>query len=246
MLRSTRVHSQSDALSGLLAGVPTPVWSMVTLDLPDPSESRSPYTRIKRAIIDRTIEPGSALVEATLAEWCGVSRTPIREALTRLEQDGLAIRSERGLIVRERSPEEIFDLYSARIVLEIEAARSAAERSTSFDRVRLERLVAAAENTDPTDVRELALKNQAFHYGIWEVSRNAALQDLLNRLEVHLLRYPVNTLMYPGRWEVAMKEHRALVGAIVSHDENAAQEIARKHFNDARNIRLELWDEGNI
>lgn len=217
-----------------------------TPDLPNVSGSNSPYERIKAAIIDGAIQPGAALVEATLAEWCGVSRTPIREALTRLEQDGLAVRTERGLMVRQRSPEEIYDLYSARIVLEVEAARLAAERSTQFDRARLESLLKAAEETDPLDPKALADVNREFHYGIWRASRNEALQDLLRRLDLQHMRYPVLVLSYPGRWEVAMDEHRALVEAILRHDQDEAGKIAEKHFTDARELRLELWDQGNI
>ena len=91
------------------------------------------YERLKNAIITGELGPGTHLVESSLARLCQVSRTPVREALTRLEQDGLVHQGARGLVVRERSPEEILDIYETRIVLEATAARLAAERHTALD-----------------------------------------------------------------------------------------------------------------
>src|SRR5690606_24154755 len=113
----------------------------------------SPYQRIKDAILDASLLPGQQLVESTLAEWCGVSRTPVREALLRLEQDGMVERSDRGLIVRQRSPEEILDIYETRIVLEAAAAKFASERHTRLDQIRLEKLLkeyVELQSEDPT------------------------------------------------------------------------------------------------
>ena len=70
----------------------------------------TPYERLRQAIIEGDLRPGDQLVEVALAKWCQVSRTPIREALSRLEQDGLVARSDRGLVVLSRSAEEILDI----------------------------------------------------------------------------------------------------------------------------------------
>lgn len=203
----------------------------------------APYERIKRAILDGTFEPGTALVESSVAEWCGVSRTPVREALTRLEQDGLIARTDRGVIVRERTPEEILDIYEVRIALETVAARMAAERATALDLVRLERLCTLAEEADPTNGDELAERNREFHRGVVRASHNESLIDVLDRLDMHLLRYPATTLQYPGRWEKAVVEHRNLVDAIASRDASRAADLASHHFTTARDIRLSVWEE---
>lgn len=203
----------------------------------------SPYDRIRDAILDGTLPPGSPLVESQVAEWCEVSRTPVREALTRLEQDGLVERGERGLVVRERSPEEVLDIYEVRIVLEVTAARVAAERRTSFDLVRLERLLKVCMDADPRDGGALADANRAFHQGVWAATHNDALMDLLARLNMHLVRYPATTLLHPGRWEEAIVEHRAMVEAISDRDGPRAAELAAHHFEGARDIRLELWSQ---
>lgn len=204
----------------------------------------SPYDRIKQAIIDGTFEPGQALTEAALSEWCGVSRTPVREALGRLEQDGLVARNGRGALVMERTPEEILGIYETRIALEGAAARMAAVHYGVLDRVRLERLSAAAEKVDPADPRAMSDANQEFHRAIWEATHNRSLIDLLDRLHLHVLRYPVTTLTVPGRWEQALAEHRGILSAIIDRDPVKAEEAAELHFSAARDVRLEMWEQG--
>jgi DNA-binding GntR family transcriptional regulator len=212
--------------------------------VPPADEGRRPslYERILDTILEGEYGPGEPLVEATIAQRFGVSRTPVREALRRLEQDGLLRRADRGMVVRDRSPEEILDIYEARIVLESSAARAAAQRHTPYDRLRLEKLVRACEEVDPADAAELVRCNRDFHRGVWEASHNETLRDLLDRLNLHLLRYPATTLTHPGRWPEAIAQHAALVEAIVARDDDAAARIAAEHFEAARDIRLALWD----
>jgi DNA-binding GntR family transcriptional regulator len=210
------------------------------------NNDQSPYERIKRGILDGSFPPGVPLVEATLAELCGVSRTPIREALNRLERDGVVNRTDRGMAVRERTPEEILDIYEARIALEATAARIAALRHTHLDQVRMERLIKLCEESDPSDGQVLADRNREFHRGVWHASHNHAVIDLLDRLDLHLLRYPVTTLTAPGRWEQALREHRLLLDAIVARDAESAKKIAEGHFTTARDIRLALWEQSIV
>ena len=95
------------------------------------------YEQLRQSIIEGRLLPGESLVEANLASTYGVSRTPIREALTRLQQDGLVHRGDRGLVVRESTPEEILDIYETRVILEAQAARLAAKRRTEFELARI-------------------------------------------------------------------------------------------------------------
>jgi DNA-binding GntR family transcriptional regulator len=205
-------------------------------------ESGSPYLRIRDAIIEGRFPPDTPLVEQNLAEWCGVSRTPIREALRRLEQDGLVERSSRGLVVTNRTPEQILDTYEVRIVLEEAVARFAAQRHTQIDRIRLENLLRTSADS-PEDGGGLALKNHNFHRTMWAASHNEALIDVLSRLYLHLTRFPATTLSYERRWEETQVDHRALLDAVVARDAQLAAQLARKHFERARDIRLELWQQ---
>lgn len=210
-------------------------------DPSDRTQQQSLYERLRDGILEAELTPGQSMVETSLAQRFGVSRTPVREALLRLEQDGLVERADRGYIVRQRSPEQILDIYETRIVLEVMAARLAAERHTTLDRIRLERLSREGAGVDPADAGALVVHNREFHQGVWIASHNEALVDLLTRLNHHLVRYPATTLSFPGRWAVALSEHAALVEAIVNRDSDVAAKVAETHFTSARDIRLELW-----
>lgn len=203
----------------------------------------TPYELIKRAIVTGELQPGEALVETSLAEKYDVSRTPIREALTRLEQDGLVRRTDRGLVVRERSPEEILDIYEVRIGLEAMAARVAASRRSQIDLLNLRRIAKRLEDMDVADHDQMAAGNREFHQALWRATHSEPLMDLLARLDLHLVRFPATTLAQPGRWERANTEHSELVDAIEQRDAARAAEVATTHFTQARDLRLALWAE---
>jgi DNA-binding GntR family transcriptional regulator len=204
---------------------------------------QAPYELLKQAILGGDLQPGQPLIETVLAERYEVSRTPIREALTRLEQDGVVVRSDRGLIVRMRSPEEILDIYETRILLEGRAARIAAERHSRVDVLTLRRLADEMSGVDTADERAMVIANREFHQALWWATHNEAMIDLLTRLDLHLIRYPATTLTQPGRWQEANAEHRLIVDAIERSDTLAAEAIATQHFTEARDIRLTLWGQ---
>lgn len=205
----------------------------------------SPYEKLKQAIVTGELPPGQPLVETALAEWCEVSRTPIREALTRLEQDALVVRSDRGLIVRDRSPGEILDIYDTRIVLEGAAARAAAVRRSELDVILLRRNAGRLNEIDTSDERAMANGNREFHRTLWQSSHNESLIDLLTRLDSHLSRYPATTLSYPGRWTEANDEHRGIIAAIERRDAKKAHDLTTMHFSKARDLRLLIWEESH-
>jgi DNA-binding GntR family transcriptional regulator len=215
------------------------VGRMKAIPVPANAAKPTPYDRIRDAIVSGELAGGTPLTESALAAWCGVSRTPIREALLRLEQDGLVTRTERGPVVRSRTPEEILDIYEVRIGLEATAARSAALRRTDHDIRALRQALASA---DPTtrDPAEMVRANVAFHRLVWRAAHNEAVVDLLQRVELHLARYPETTLAYPGRWERACQQHAELLKAIEDRDADRAAAIAHQHFTEAREIRLKL------
>ena len=200
-----------------------------------------PYEMLKQAILTGELKAGEPLVETSLAAWCQVSRTPIREALRRLEQDGLIQRSDRGLVIRERSPQEILDIYETRIALEATAGRMAAERRTDHDVLLLRRLIERGKKIADDEVAAIVEANRQFHRAVWQASHNESLLDLLERLNLHLARYPETTLSAPGRWREACHQHEILVDAIQKRDSDGAYKIALEHFVDARDIRLALF-----
>ncbi|HLI15318.1 MAG TPA: GntR family transcriptional regulator [Acidimicrobiales bacterium] len=203
--------------------------------------AKSVYAQLRNDIVTGKRPPGTPLVESALARHFGVSRTPVREALLQLRQDGLVERSGRAHVVRQRSPEEILEIYEMRILLEGAAARGAARRRTDLDLSRLRRAHAdmAALSEQQADDRVAA--NRAFHKLIWAASHNRTLVDLLERIEMQLLRYPETTLGYPGRWPAVLAEHEALIEAIARQREEEAGELAARHMAAARDIRLEMY-----
>ncbi|HET6153969.1 MAG TPA: GntR family transcriptional regulator [Marmoricola sp.] len=203
----------------------------------------SVYEQLHQKIVSGDIVPGERLTEIALAERFGISRTPVREALRRLEQDGLVERAARGLVVRERSPNEILEIYEVRILLEGAAARAAAVRRTPLDIARLEQLHESMLKAEDGDAQALTLINRRFHEQIWATSHNSTLIDVLSRLNSHLLRYRGTTLTHGDRWSIVLKDHEELVDAIRTGDVERAGQLAEGHMTSARDVRLAMYAE---
>lgn len=145
-----------------------------------------------------TLLPGTQLKEVQLANRFGVSRTPVRDALSRLEDLGLAERVNRGLEVRGLDPEQVIQVYDMRILLEVEASGQAAQNRNLNDILTLEALLERDRSLEkPTDAEQDAehviQTNLEFHRAVWKATQNPVLIDLLERLMTHL----VHTLLHP-------------------------------------------------
>jgi DNA-binding GntR family transcriptional regulator len=210
-----------------------------------PRRSSGPdvYERMRSDIVANRLEVGVSLVEADLAQRYGTSRTPVREALRRLEQDGLLERGRRGLQVRTPTPEEILEIYEVRTDLEALAAALAAERHTELDMARLKAAAAVMESTPTDNQLAMATANQVFHERLCEAAHNATLADVVARLLTHLMRYPSTTLARPGRWKTVLEDHRRLIQLIGDGDAPGARELARAHMREARDLRLRMYAE---
>lgn len=203
-------------------------------------DAQTIYEELRAEISAGVLRAGSPVREVALADRFGVSRTPVREALRRLQHDRLLVPGARGLQVREVDPQEVVQVYDMRILLEAEAAREAARAHTPADLVLLEGLIARDRSlVDPADQLR-AQTNTEFHAALWQATHNRVLQDLLQRLTLHLVRTPHSTLSAPGRWEQALDEHEQLVRAVTAGDGVTAARIAAEHMGRAREIRLSL------
>jgi len=202
------------------------------------------YHLLLEEILEGDRRPGEVLVETALGQRFGVSRTPIREALRMLEQDGVLERVNRGMRVRQTSSEEVLEIYGVRIILEAAAARDAATRRSDYDLANLDRILRSMGEARTATPQEMAAINRSFHRAIWQAARNRTLADLLERLAVHLRRYPATTYLRPGRWEEALEEHRMLLEAIRLGDPDGSAEVAEKHMWAARDVRLDMIRDG--
>jgi DNA-binding GntR family transcriptional regulator len=202
------------------------------------------YHQLLEEVLEGDLRPGEILVESTLGKRFGVSRTPIREALRMLEQDGVLERINRGMRVRQTSSEEVLEIYGVRAILEAAAARDAASHRTDYDLATLDRIFASMGEARGASPQEMAAINRSFHRAIWDAARNRTLSDLLERLAVHLRRYPATTYLRSGRWEEALEEHRRLLEAIREKDPDVAADLAENHMRAARDVRLDMIRSG--
>ena len=202
------------------------------------------FQRLHDDVVSGMLDPGEPLVEASLARRYGVSRTPVREALNRLEHDGLIERGHRSLRVRTRTPTEILEIYEVRITLEGLAAQQAAQHRTDWDLHRLRRAHDAMASLAPDAAPDArAASNRAYHEVVWAAGHNATLVDLLHRLHDHLRRYPETTLSAAGRWDDVLAEHRELNELVAARDDGGARDLAQRHMQAARDIRLLMFTD---
>jgi DNA-binding GntR family transcriptional regulator len=205
------------------------------------------YRALHEAIVTSILPAGQWLGEVQLARLFEVSRTPVREAILRLEAEHLAVRiPRRGLVVSKITPQETIDVYVVREAIDGLAAALAAEMATPAEISNLEWINQQfARAAEIGDLDALAETNLRFHEAIAAASRNALLITFVKHIHRLVRRFRTTTFGYPGRAAEAVAAHRALVQAIAEGDAERARAIAMKDMAVARRIRVAmLQDEG--
>jgi len=197
------------------------------------------YALILDAIDVGIYKPGDRLVESELAERFGVSRTPIREALQRLETQSLLARDGRSLIVASLNHNQLAELYVVRGELEGLAARLAARHATD-EEIRVLRDMVAEDRALLGDPKALARANRRFHKQVHLASHNRFLVQQLDLVHRSMALMATTSLAAEGRGERALAEHAAIVDAIAAHDGDAAYKALREHISIAFEARLRL------
>ncbi|SMX50266.1 GntR family transcriptional regulator [Maliponia aquimaris] len=195
------------------------------------------YTMILDAIDQGIYRPGDRLVESELAERFGVSRTPIREALQRLETQSLLSRDGRSLIVASLDHNQMAELYAVRSELEGLAARLAARHATE-EEVKVLYDMIEEDRALLDDPPAMARANRRFHRMIHLASHNRYLVQQLDLVYRSMALMATTSLAAQGRGEVALAEHKAIVDAISRRDEDAAYQALRDHISVAFITRL--------
>ncbi len=187
------------------------------------------YTTLVDDIIAGRMAPGAPLVETTLAEQFGVSRTPVREALQRLEQANLAERgARRAVVVRRMAPEDLAELFEAAGEIESGLAALAAQRMSEIERRRLVAVLDEGEGCDNPVV--YAEVNARFHDIIKTGARNAMLAATLEDMNLRTLSWrAANFHEDSGRLAASKAEHRAIAEAILAHDAETTRRQMRSH-----------------
>ncbi len=197
------------------------------------------YTLILEAIDNGVYRPGDRLVESELAERFGVSRTPVREALQRLETQSMLARDGRSLIVASLDHNQLAELYVVRAELEALAAALAAKHAAPEEVRVLQEMVEEDRNylDDPV---ALARANKRFHRQIHLASHNRYLVQQLDLVHRSMALVATTSLAAQGRGETALAEHQAIVDAIEAGDVGAAAAALKVHISKAFETRLKL------
>jgi DNA-binding GntR family transcriptional regulator len=200
------------------------------------------YLTLRAGILHGILQAGQPLGEIQLAAVFGRSRTPIREAILKLESERMAERvPRRGLVVAHITREEVLEVYAVREVLNGLAARLAAHGMLPTE---LDRLVWLNERFRAAvlagDAKTMMHVNIEFHEAVCQASRNSLLQELTRRISERVQRFGLTTMAVPGRGLEAAAEHDALIAAVRARDPDAAERISRSHVSRARQLRIDL------
>lgn len=195
---------------------------------------------MREAILDGQLPPSTWLRETEISRALGVSRTPVREALRRLSDEGLTIKTtHHGAVVTSLNVEDIIALYVVRENLEGLAARLAAGSCPPGLLGELAHVHEAMQASVVTgDFEAMAQLNLRWHRALRDAAANPYLSRFLEQVEHAIRRLPVSTFAEPGRAEDVLGEHEAIAVAIAERDGDTAEAMARAHVGRARSIRI--------
>jgi DNA-binding GntR family transcriptional regulator len=206
------------------------------------------YELLKARVMDHELPPSSRVNIEAIAREMNVSPTPLREALARLESDGLVVKeSLRGYFVAPLiSRQDFEDLFEFRLLIEPWSAARAAERSSAEGHARLHNELAACTNIPAEDkysaYRAVAAHDHRFHVLVAQLSGNANMPSAFERTNCHLHIFRLFYHKYVGT--AALEEHTRIADAIVTHDAAAAAEAMRAHIEASRTRLREVFDQG--
>lgn len=212
------------------------------------NSSAEAFTQIRQGILDGEIVLGQRLIETELAERYQMSRTPVREALRRLEAEGfVTFEPSRGAQVRSYSAKDLDEIYGIRALLEGYAARLAAGRIEavqidSLARIceEMEAVSAASPDPDKQAVSLLVRQNNQFHRTIWEAASNARLRAHLRTVTELPLVYRTYFWHTPEERRRSLRYHRELIAALSRQDERWAEHVMQSHIYAAQNYLLDV------
>ena len=210
------------------------------------------YHLIKEDILDGKFKEDEKLNEVQLANDLNVSRGPIREAVSKLEQEGLLIRKRNQLFVYKTSKKDLIHVFECRATIESLAAELAAERISEDNKARLLKII-NEKNTllfnqdgnkqinEPDIANQFTLLCSEFHNIILEESRNPWLIQLVNQLRLISTFYKYLKLRSSNRRESIFYEHQQIADAICAHDQDTAKILMKKHLVKDLNTLLKQF-----
>lgn len=199
---------------------------------------------LRDAIRRGILKPGERLMEIQLAEELGVSRTPVREAIRKLELEGYVIMMpRRGTYVANLSIRDVNEVFEIRTSLESLSNGLAAERITDEELEQLQRLlVVIGKYIEENDMDKIVETDTKFHDLLYQASRNQRLIGIISNLREQLTRFRTTSMSFPGRLKETLEEHREIVEAIAQGDVKAARKAAEKHMEKSEQTLLSAMD----
>jgi DNA-binding GntR family transcriptional regulator len=194
------------------------------------------FEKLHLEILRNRLKPGDALRQEEITERLGVSRTPVREAIQRLQAEGLVILVPRkGAVVSSLPHTRIEEIYDIRGRLESFAAGLAVAHITEQQESRLKKLVQEMEKLDPeVNLEKVLEKNREFHYIIYSAARNETLVEMIGELWKQIQRLRSFYLLTPNGFKESTTEHRGILDAILAKDRAKVEELVRLHCEHSK------------
>ncbi len=203
------------------------------------SRAQQIYETLIEHLRSGTYRPGDRIRAEDVAKTFDVSRTPVREALSRLQERGLLEMTATGLAVATLKRQSVLELYAVREILEGSSARFAAQHASPSDLSNLHR-IANAFTERSGEAGRVANLNRLFHDAIAEAAHNRYLMTMLDGMHDTVMLLPSTTFAAEGRQGAAIGEHAAILDAIERRDPDAAERFAREHIRNARDTRMAM------
>ena len=200
------------------------------------------FNTLRQAILRGELKPGERLMEIQLANKLGVSRTPIREAIRKLELEGLVLRIPRkGAEVAEITEKNMLDVLEVRRALEELAVKLACERITEEEIQELKEAADAFQKIlSEKDITKIAEADEAFHDVIFKSTGNDRLIQLLNSLREQMYRYRLEYLKREEYHPQLLEEHQQIIDRITRKDQSEAAELIDRHIGNQVDVMLEM------
>ena len=199
---------------------------------------------LREAIRSGVLQPGERIMEIQLAEELGVSRTPVREAIRKLEIEGYVVMMpRRGTYVASMSIRDINEIFEIRTALESLSNGLAADHITDDELEHLQRLlVIIGGYIKEGNIEKIVETDIEFHDLLYHAARNERLVGIISNLRDQLTRFRTLSMSYPGRLEETLEEHRLIVDAIASGDRKAASRAAERHMENSEKTLLKAME----
>ncbi|MCX5811846.1 MAG: GntR family transcriptional regulator [Proteobacteria bacterium] len=206
------------------------------------------HKKLKESIINGILPPNKRLIEEKIAAEAEMSRTPVREAIQKLEKEGLIHKLPRGgYAVNVVTVEDVDDVFGLRSVIEGYAAYLATLRATGEDIAVLEEIVKKEEkNLKEKRYDEIIELNTTFHEKLYKIARSSKLYAMIYDLRDYIHRFRVIILSYQDFVEISINDHKDMIALMKVKDATRVEKLVRKHITRGKNLLKKRIKRGNV